>query len=144
MEVDYAMVVATATLHSRFLTLAGATNPSKIVGGHCAAPSQCSSLSRMQILSAAVVCSCCYCIVLIIDLVIAAAVVVVVVNVVAVVLLLQFVLGGRNTHVDSSALSVHLPQKNQKFRTIQSPVLHVSRRAPPKYWGLRSQSLEER
>ena len=98
----------------------------------------------MRILSAAVVCSCCYCIVLIIDLVIAAAVVVVVVSVVAVVILLQFVLGGRNTHVDSSALSVHLPQKNQKFRTMQSPVLHISRRAPPKYWGLRSQSLEER
>ena len=68
----------------------------------------------MRILSAAVVL---VVIVLIIDLVIAAAVVVVVVSVVAVVLLLQFVLGGRNTHVDSSALSVHLPQKNQNFRT---------------------------
>ena len=87
----------------------------------------------MRILSAAVVCSCCYCIVLIIDLVIAAAVVVVVVSVVAVVILLQFVLGGRNTHVDSSALSVNLLQKNQNFRTRIG-------RLPSKYWELRARN----
>ena len=52
---------------------------------------------------------------IVINLAIAGAVVVVAVVVVAVVHLLQFVLGGRNTHVDSSALSVQL--LNQNFRT---------------------------
>ena len=59
-------------------------------------------------------------IVLIIDLVIAAAVVVVVVSVVAVVLLPQFVLGGRNTHVDSSAISVQLLNQNLRIGRLPS------------------------
>ena len=94
------------------------TTTSNFLGGNCHTksvwiPEPYANLVVAIALTAAVVL---VVLVLDIDLVIAAAVVVVV-SVVAAVLLLQFVLGGRNTHVDSSAVSVQVLQKNQNFRT---------------------------